>query len=199
MTAADTQILKVIGDGTADNPGIPGTAFARIPTEGTAVYRGVSTVMISNGDDMVLDAVGIANVNVDFGATGDADVVTGNLRNMRAMNADGEAGFVDGELLLSGGEIGKRADVEGETNTSRQNSLFADYAGSLTAFDETYAMAGELQGTLRGTRTNEGARSVVRGVDLSATDVTVAVEGQTGLTADIVVAADNDFVAPAAP
>ena len=195
MSAADAQILKVIGDGTADNPGISGTAFERIPTEGTAVYRGVSTVMISDGDNMVLDAVGIANVNVDFGAAEDADVVTGNLRNMRAMDADGNATFVDGELLLSGGEIGKRPDVEGVDNTSRANSLFADYAGSLSAFGETYGLAGELQGTLRGTRTNEDARSVVRAVDLSVADASVA-GSVSGLTADITVAADNDFVAP---
>jgi hypothetical protein len=195
MSLADTEFLKVIGDGTADNPGISGTAFPRIPTEGTATYRGVSTVVISNGDEMVLDAVGIANVNVDFGAEDDADVVTGNLRNMRALNDAGEAEYVDGELLLSGGEIGKRANVEGETNTSRANSIFADYAGSLEAFGESYGLSGELQGKLRGTRTNEDARSVVRAVDLAATDVSVA-SATSGLTADILVAADNDYVAP---
>jgi hypothetical protein len=150
--------------------------------------------MISNGDDLVLDAVGIANVNVDFGAVDDADVVTGNLRNMRALNADGDAETVTGELILSGGEIGKRADVAGVENTSTANSLFADYAGSLSAFGETYGLSGELAGKLRGTRTNEDARSVVRGVDLSATGVDVA-GSVSGLTADIMVAADNDFVA----
>jgi hypothetical protein len=191
MTGADTQILKIIGDGTADNPGIPGTGFSRIPTEGTATYRGISAVVISNGEDMVLDAVGISNVNIDFGAADDESVVTGNLRNMRAFNAAGEAERVIGELLLSGGNIGK--DFDDAPETARQNSLFADYAGNLTAFGQTFGISGELEGKLRGTRTNENARSVVRAVDLADTDVAVTA-GQTGLTADIMVAADNDIV-----
>lgn len=189
MTSADAQILKIIGDGTANNPGIPGTGFSRIPTAGKASYRGVSTVMISDGGNMVLDAVGISNVNVNFGAAAGESVVTGNLRNMRALNAAGEAERVEGELLLSGGNIGK--DFDGAPVTARQNSLFANYAGNLTAFGETYGIRGELEGKLRGTRTNTDKLSVVRAVELADTGAAVTA-GQAGLTADIMVAADND-------
>ncbi|MBB5722208.1 hypothetical protein FHS72_001832 [Loktanella ponticola] len=190
MAEADAAFLKVVGDGTDENPGFAGTKFDAIPTSGSAVYRGFSTVEINDGDDMVLDAVGIANVNVNFGATGTEDVVTGNLRNMRAVNANGDTGYVSGELLLSGGAIGK--DFDDAPDDARQNSLFSDYAGTLTVLGETYGLAGELQGQLHGTRTNEGARSVVRGVSLSDEDSAVAAS-VSGLTANISVTADNEL------
>ena len=160
---ADNDITRIAGNGVSG--GIPGTAFVPLnaTTEGSATYTGPGVVSIFtrtvNGsntlDESVVDMLGTATVTFDFAE----DAFTGRIRDMIAVNADGETDIVQGRVRI---DNGGQADVE-----NRPTLLEADAEGNLEAFGTTYDIEVGVEGLLRGTNTEAPDDIPVRAISLS--------------------------------
>jgi len=141
---AEDDVTRIRGDSGAG--GIPGTAFEQVPDEGTATFTGPGLVSVFTREESpefteattsVVSMFGTASVTIDFEA-GEFD---GSVTDLVAGNQDFETDFVDGELALDG-------------ETTGFNDLTGAATGALTAFGETYNLAIDVEGKLRGTNPN---------------------------------------------
>ncbi len=139
------------------------TAFAAIPTAGSASFEGTGNFYIdrdrtTTGDGLFI--LGDASITADF----EERTVTGDITNfVGATNitlvGENEVNVADIEALDVSGRIdlGLNESFIGDdagTRTNRPNDWFADYQGTLVADGETYALDGEIDGQFYGTRVN---------------------------------------------
>lgn len=137
------------------------TAFAAMPTAGSATFEGTGNFYIdrdrsTTGDGLFI--IGDATITADFQegtVTGDVTNFAG-ATNIKLVGAN-EVNVSDIESMDVSGRIdlGLNESMIGDddgTRTSRPNDWFADYQGTLVADGETYALDGEIDGQFYGTR-----------------------------------------------
>ena len=160
-----TRATDFANDDIARINGIPGTAFAQIPTSDAATFTGpgqIDIIEVDGTDETdVVNMLGLATVTYDFAE----DAFSGRVRDLVAVNANDEVGLVDGFVLI---DEGGQADEE-----ARPTLLEASASGTLSAFGESYDIDVGLEGLLRGTNPN---------VDIPVQALTL--EGENGTVAD---------------
>jgi len=174
----EQDMLRIGGDGTTD--GMPGTAFAQVPTANTAFFRGPSVASIFTRavpdevavDTALVEMIGTAKITVDFAD----NTFSGSVDDMYAVSATTlDTGLVDGSLALSG--TLPRTDTQ-------VNGLDGSATGSVAAFGTIYALDINANGILRGTNPTTDVK--VRAISLSG-EGTVA--GSTSLSSIRIVGA----------
>ena len=159
------------GDMPADasNGYINGTAFAQIPTAGTATYTGPGRVGIftrtvsgtTTVDDETLAMLGTARVSVNF----EDQSFAGSIRDMFSATETGTIDTVSGQVTISGGSF----PVAG-----RPTEMAATATGALTTQGETYDITVPLTGLIRGTNTSAPDNIAVTAISLAGEDGTIA-------------------------
>lgn len=137
------------------------TAFAAMPTTGSAVFEGYGNLYIDRergvqGDGIF--AIGDATLVADF----ENSTLTGEVTNFdgatnvrlndqnEVIVSDITALSVSGTIVL-GGEDSFIGNDLGPI-TSRPNDWYTDYAGQILADGETYVLDGQIEGQFYGTR-----------------------------------------------
>jgi len=164
---------------------IPGTAFAQIPTTGSAALTG--SVVVSVSDSREVDGATVYDKAVDMSGevamTYDFTDQTfeGELTDFIAVQYDGntfDTALVDGLLDVSGGQANA---------ISRPTLLEGTAEGTLAVFDETYAIDMDLDGLMRGTRLSDPER--VRAITLEGQTETVP--NQENILIEVLIGAEN--------
>jgi len=185
---------RIIGTSELGTSGIPGTAFAQIPTTGEASFAGPGFVSI--GDlttttegtnwNALVTMVGEANVTYNFSS----DTFSGDITDFVAMDISDEVqGLIDGTNLPPSIEeldpfaqkaIGSILITNGIQSSplDRPTELTATASGTVSAFGESYTINVPLEGLLRGTNPSteipvkaislQGERGNVEGTDFEA-------------------------------
>lgn len=160
---------------------IPGTAWAQMPTRGTASFAGSAALIIDpieerDDDDIVV--IGDASLTANFGRGS----MTGTIDNMQGITnlteTDGDMVDVNGVINI-GNDLSIIGDDFDDNLTDNPNDWLADYNGLLTIEGDRYEVEGILEGQFVGTRANPASgQSVVRGIIGFDEDGYATVNGQ---------------------
>lgn len=181
------------------------TAFAAVPTTGSATFEGYGNLYIDRVRDAQGDglfAIGDATLVADFDAgtlTGEVDNLVGatnvRLNNQnKVITSDVKSLEVAGTIELGANEsyIGNDAG----TKTSRPNDWFTDYSGTFLANGETYVLDGEIDGQFYGTRVNNPntdfpIKAIAGGEELYSGSTATSQSDGTVFDSNLVIVAEN--------
>lgn len=145
------QICAAAGDAmVTELQSLAPTAFARMPTTGSAEYNGYTGMKIDpvvriTADDILL--FGDATVNVQFDGAGK---VTGRVDNIGAIPVTG----IGQSFETVAGAIIIWTASSGIGGSQTANQWGANYEGTLSLPGETYEVSGSLDGIFLGNRTS---------------------------------------------
>lgn len=152
VTTPDVSVTMGAASAAVQNrvSSLPGSAFAAVPTSGSATFTGtgVVTMVLSEADNQNFRAMGTSTVVVTF-AEDNEERITGGLSNlMGAVGTEAEvnAAIEGDDLFAVGGaiELSRLNIYERETGLS--NRFGVSYGGTLTAGGTDYVVAGRQEG-----------------------------------------------------
>lgn len=185
IQSAEDKFIDDLGDTVTKAEALielPGTAFAAMPTSGSATFNGAAGIFIdpvfdTDRDDILI--VGDAKLTANFANS----TMTGAITNMQgatnfgATDADFDLVDVGGSIAIGGNQSLIGVDPD-DNLQDRPNQWYADYAGDLAINGDTYGVGGFLLGDFRGTRANPSSgQSPIKAITGSDDDGFAAVNG----------------------
>ncbi len=174
----DSYQAALVGNSHTGATGLPNTAYASMPSSGTANFNGYAFLIANSGSQVVgqpsIGIEGTATLSVDFsnnsasgsatnfvgGPIGALDTTTGKYPLTQAAIA------YPGSIAISNGCVGAN---HGCSSVTRPNQMQADFSGTLAGGGNTITANGQVLADFKGTP--------IQGVAVSGGTITTKING----------------------